>query len=791
MASRFHCGSFVWVMLIQGCGVLAAAGPAWAQSDATLQGRVVAAANGSPVARATVTLRSARGSDVYEVATDVAGRFVFQAVRPGEYRLRAFAADFEPRELTVTLEPREIRIVTVTLALPAVQVRLDVAAEGLPASVHAPSSTLLTAERLADVPAFLQRSFTDAIVTLAPGMVRGHDDFVHIRGQEVALNPIVNGVSFWENAHALFSAGLAPLIIETANVLTGGFPAEYGNRFGGVVDIVTKSGFSLPYRGGVTATAGGAGRRHVVGEMGGGRGRVAGYLFGSFAESARFISPPEPRALHDRGREGHGFLQVDANLDSAGWLRALAMVDGSAFQIPQTARDLAIRPEARAEQRTRQQTALIGWSRAAEATAVNGTLYERWSRGHLRPAAGPLTARAHVDRRLVTMGGKLDVTGFARLHVIKAGVDVVRLRPVERLSYDYAGYRRLAHELGLPHIHIVDDRIEFDGRATGGQVSGYVQDTISLGRLTANVGVRVDRYRLVVTATHASPRVNLAWAAGRGAVLHGSYNRFFVPPPVEGVLSTSAGLTRRIREIGVSLPPLRPVIEDQIEGGLGLPVREWQLAVTAYARISEHPVHTTVWPDARVYSYANFRAGRANGLEVKLERSAARRSGLGGFVNYALARVWLSDPVTGGFVTEAHHLGATTRFPAPMDQTHTMTAGATWRPAARGFWMGARLEYGSGTPIELAMDDHGHGGAEADHDEPTSAAIGARVPSHTFVDVSAGWDLLRSNGRPRLTVRVDVENVAGPARLLAQESEFSPAQYSIPRLVSVTARVSF
>ena len=112
-------------------------------------------------------------------------------------------------------------------------------------------------------------NLTDAIVTLAPGMIRGHDDFVHVRGHEIALNPSINGVSFWENPHAVFSPGLSPEVIDTANVMTGGFSAEYGNRFGGVVDIVTKSGLVMgnsgsldgQRRAGRPATSVGRGRR--------------------------------------------------------------------------------------------------------------------------------------------------------------------------------------------------------------------------------------------------------------------------------------------------------------------------------------------------------------------------------------------------------------------------------------------------------------------------------------------------------------------------------------------------
>jgi hypothetical protein len=40
--------------------------------------------------------------------------------------------------------------------------------------------------------------------------------------------------------------------------------------------------------------------------------------------------------------------------------------------------------------------------------------------------------------------------------------------------------------------------------------------------LTADLGVRIDRYDLLVSATHASPRVNIAFQAGGGTVLHAS-----------------------------------------------------------------------------------------------------------------------------------------------------------------------------------------------------------------------------------------------------------------------------
>ena len=768
--------------------------PARAQSEAAIRGELVADADGSSLVQGMVTLKSVATGESRRAAVDPAGRFGFTNVGPGEYVLTGEADGFTSRDVRVLLEPREIRTMTVRLPVRGVDVGVTVTADlpSLP-STHSPSSTVLQSEKLESLPVSQRTGLPDAIVTAAPGMIRGHDDFVHIRGEEVALNPLINGVAFWENAHAVFSAGLSPDVIDTANVMTGGFPAEYGNRFGGVVDIVTKSGLRVENSGSVTVNGGEAGRGSLLGDFGGHRDRVGYYAFGSMFQSDRFLSPPAPDAIHDHARGGHAFLQLDGNLGERGLLRATLMGGGANFEIPMTAGDVELRPHAQATQRTRQQTAIVGWTRATSELTVDATFYQRWSRSELLPAADPLAAHASLTRELGTIGGKVDVTRFIGRHSIKAGVDAVQLRPDEALAYDYAGYREFAHLVGLPHIHPTDNTINFAGDQSGGQVSGYVQDDIRLGeRVTADLGLRIDRYDLVLSTTHASPRINLATQVGGGAVVHASYNHFFVPPPIEGVLSSAAGLTERIREIGFGLPPVQPTTENQFELGASTPAGPVQLGLTGYYRLSDNPVHTTVWPDARIYSYASFDRARAYGLEARADIPRLARYGLTGYFNYALGRVYFYNPVTGGFVTEAEHLDATNRFLAPMDQTHTMTGGLTYRHAPTGVWLGTAVEYGSGTPLGHGAAEDEHAEGEPAHTHAESGGTAARVPGHFTANVSFGVDVLRGSiGRPRLSFQVDIENVGNNLYLIAQESEFTPGQYSIPRLVSATAKVRF
>src|SRR5213594_2615067 len=73
---------------------------------------------------------------------------------------------------------------------------------------------------------------------------------------ELSLNTFINGVSFFDNPHQLFTPGLSPDIIQSVNIITGGFPAEFGNRFGGILDIVTRTGFDANNHGSVTIGVG-------------------------------------------------------------------------------------------------------------------------------------------------------------------------------------------------------------------------------------------------------------------------------------------------------------------------------------------------------------------------------------------------------------------------------------------------------------------------------------------------------------------------------------------------------
>jgi outer membrane receptor protein involved in Fe transport len=775
---------------------------AFAQGEGAIHGVVTARADGSVVAEALIELKG-NPPATSRATTSADGRFTFTRLTPGDYEVAVTHGSFQPRRFRLSLKPREVFTLDAALDLRRLEQSVNVAADVLP-SVHSPGSTLLTPDRLEQLPGAQRTNLPDAIITAAPGMIRGHDDFVHIRGHEVALNPSINGVQFWENAHAVFSPGLGIDYIESINVMTGGFPAEYGNRFGGILDVVTKSGSTLGRRGSFALGAGSAQRHNAAVEFGGVDGRLGYYATVTGFTSDRFLSPPSPRSIHNTGRGVRGFGRVDLRATDADAIRLMVMGDGVNFELPMDERDALLRPDFKNAQRARSQSVILSWDHVRSSNAVvSATAYQRWSTVRQFPESiDQYGAQTTAKRSLVTVGAKGDLTHLLGRHTLKAGVDLGFLRPREDFTYLSQPWITFTHlpEVNESHVHFrgpnlgagIPRPVLFSGSRNGAQGSLFIQDRMQLTpALTVDAGLRFDRYSLAISESHLSPRVNAAYRLPAGTVLFASYNHFFVPPPIENVLAGSAGLTRLVSEIGRALPPVHAIKEDQFEVGVTQPIAALTLGVTSYYRSSDDPAHTSLFPDSRFYTYASFEKGKAYGTEIKAEAPLIGNLGLSGYLNYAFGRVWFYNPVVAGFTTEAAHLSETSRFLAPMDQTHTLTSGLTYRHSPSRVWTAASFEYGSGTPGGHGAGDHAHDDGAAHEHAAGPGLCAARCPSPFTQNISVGWTAIVRGAQPRLSMQFDVENVSNRVYLLSKESTMVQGQYSKPRLISASLRMRF
>jgi outer membrane receptor protein involved in Fe transport len=785
--------------------------PLRAQGEGAIHGIVIAKNDRSALPNAQIRLEGRMIPLPLQTTSGDDGHFGFQRLVPGEYTVVAIHKDFAEERVRFLLKPREVQNITVELPLAALQESVEVKAEAEPiAGTYSPSSTTLQSQTVEDLPLDRRNNLPDMIAITAPGMIRSHDDFVHVRGHEIALNTFINGVSFWENPHTVFSSSLSPDVIQSVNVMTGGFSAEYGNRFGGVVDVVTKSGFLMNNEGTLTLGVGNALRNNAGIEYGGHTEKAAFYVYSSAFESGRFLSPNDVRSIHDTGRGMHNFLQLDFNSGSKDFFKFVLMGDGTNFQIPKTSLDEQYRSNDNSFERTRTQSAVFTWSHSfSNDTLLSTSFYQRWSHSILLPPDDPLASVpddqrknftvcsataltacysvARNEQTLNTTGLKGDLTHFLGRHTLKGGFDAVLLRPDDNLFFYGEGFVQYANVVGLNspvHLRGPDSGpIRFFQEKTGGQISLYVQDKIQVTKgLTADIGVRYDRYSLAMSDFHFSPRLNLAYRIARtGTVFHASYGHFFAPPAVENVLVSSAGLTRYLQDSPEALPPLRPIVENQFELGVMHPVfRNFHVGLTGYYRISNNPVHTVLFPDSRIYAYANFDKGRAYGMEIKLEVPTIQRLGLSAFLNYALSHVYFWNPVTAGFVDETHHLEDSGRFLAPMDQTHTLNAGFTYRHRKSGLWASMAFEYGSGTPTEQEQEKG-----------RTFGPLSDRAPQHFTQNLTLGWELIHKAEKPRLGLQFNIENLTNNVYVVSQESVFSPGEYFNPRFFSGSVKIRF
>jgi hypothetical protein len=127
-----------------------------------------------------------------------------------------------------------------------------------------------------------------------------------------------------------------------------------------------------------------------------------------------------------------------------------------------------------------------------------------------------------------------------------------------------------------------------------------------------------------------------------------------------------------------------------------------------------------------------------------------------------------------------------------MDQTHTLTAGATYVHRATGLWTGTAVEYGSGTPMGHGGAGHEHAPGEADHTHAQAIGTAPRVPGHFTANLSVGFNAFPDARRgPRLSLQLDIENLADNTYRIAQEGESSQAQFAAPRLIAATATIRF
>lgn len=708
------------------------------------------------VANASISLGHPDAAVVLTTSTDAEGKFRISAVEAGAYRLRVQAAGYyasvydfvlrsrQPVSLNIELQKEET--LRQSVEVPAHYLTVDPEKTG--------SSYTFSRQDLQRLPDPVVETTNDLVNNLMPGASDSHDNFLAVRGTEFSLHEFINGVSFLDNTQPQFSAGVSPQIFETVDLMTGGFTPEYGNRFGGVLDITTRSGADLAGHGDVNFRGATLDNYDLNADYGGQTGRLGYYFFADGFTSGRYLDPPEPQELFDFGKGSRATAQFDWQAGNKDAFKLLLMGSGANFQQPNIFDDQAVGRDA--QRHLRQYTAILGWLHTfSPQTLLHTSVYERTSSDEVLPTTDPVTPLSSASRSSFTLGVKSDLSHSWRGHLFKAGIDLVRLREGESFFFDSRG-----DPVVFP---------PFQGWAKGGQASFYVQDHFSPVRnLIVDLGVRYDHFDLVDADQQASPRVGLAYHLSKTkSVLHAAYNRLFSPPPIEYSLLASF-IGNNAIDPAQRVGNVRPYTQNYYELGWSQELApRVSLDLNAYLHTGRNSFENHEISISRIFVPINFDSARSKGLELVVNMRQLERLGITGRFQYALAKTYFYGPTTGGFAGDEPLVAGEKIIPA-FDQTHTGTAQLFYHNPWRGFWAGSAMRYGSGTIVEH----------------------GPRLPEHFTADLATGLTLWKAEPRS-FELEFDITNVGNSIYKIAKESEEIPIQYAPSRTVGGSLKFHF
>lgn len=704
-----------------------------------------------PIMGAKISLTSALLATPLTLDSDNQGRFIFARLSPGLYTVTIAATDFQPLTQSLTIAPRAIQALELELEPASINAVVEVkASRDLLNEVPESSLAIIDQTFIDQLPRARSTNLPELVAAFVPSAIASHDNFIHLRGNELSLNTSINGVSFIDNPHQYFAPGLDPGAIQSFSVITGGFPAEYSQRFGGVIDAVTRSGFDSNGHGAITLGASTFLRDTAALEYGGHTKKLGYFFYLTGFQSQRFINPPQPQQLHDFGKGLRSFAQLDYRANTSNTFHLLLFNSGANFEIPNTFDEQA---QGRGLfQRSREQTAILTWEHTfSPESLLTTSLSERLVSNRLLPTSDPISIQASGLRNTLTLGLRSDYTRLIDTHqTLKAGVELTGYRLREDFNFDP---RTFGEDLELSPFN-------FRGRKTGGVFGLYLQDRIKFNsHLVANIGLRYDQYNVLKSDRQLSPRINLAYTFARTrTTLHFAYNRLFALPPNENLL-----LSTFLADVG---QPPRPVKSNLYELGVRQALKD-QLVVslTTFYRNDNNSFELTELANVRNFLPTAFAKGKAYGVEFSAQLAEIRRLGISGYFNYTAQRAFQTGPVAGGFSDEMVAPGL--RNSPAFDQIHTGTTGITYQAHRRGLYLGVSLEYGSGTPSD-----------------------GVRLPSHLVGNFSSGIDLIERDKR-KISLQFNIENLTDRVYAIAKESEFTPLQFSGRRYFSGALRFNF
>jgi Carboxypeptidase regulatory-like domain len=711
------------------------------------------------------------------------GLYSLRALPFGVYRVQVQRTGFAPFSSLVEIRSETPLDYHVTLGLSVVETTVIVSDSDTLLDAHRTGGlNQLGSDTLRDRRASQPGRAVLDLVDTQPGWLLEANGILHPRGAEYGVQYVVDGVPTFDNRSPAFAPALDVEELQSMNVLTGNYPAEYGRKLGGVIDVVTSRDTSPGFHGKAALQAGSFATQS---------GYLSGqYPFGKTTASAsfdalhteRYLDPPVEQNYTNKASGGSAGARLERDLSDNDRIRLSVHSSRAGFLVPNEA--LQQQAGQRQDRDTQETVGQLSYQRVispallgsfhAMARDVSSAL---WS----NPLSTPILPQQ--DRGFRESYWTASVSGHNGAHEWKAGADAI----FSSINESFA-YRITAFRLGSLPIFDPDTpaTFRFAGRGQDREQSGFVQDLIRKGNFTFSAGLRWDRYSLLAQESAFSPRLGAAWhIPAAGLLLRASYDRAFQTPAIENILLASAEATRTLANAGVSLP-LRPSRGDFYELGLSKTLLGRLRVDGSYFRRN---IRDFADDNVLLNTGVSFPIAFANasiyGFESKIEIPHWGR--FSGSLSYGNLNGKGRLPIAGGLFLEdgsAGLLSSNSEFAITQDQRNTARARIRYQAHPR-FWIATGAGYGSGLPVESGALDPAvlvqqYGQRVVDR---VNLDRGRVRPSFSL-DVSVGADLWVHEKRS-LRLQADAVNVTDRLNVINFAGLLSGTALAAPRGLAI------
>ncbi len=531
------------------------------------------------------------------------------------------------------------------------------------------------------------------LVVTQPGWLYEGNAVLHPRGSEYQTQFVIDGLPLTDNRSPSFGPEIEADDLESMSIYTAGFPAEYGRKMGGVVELNTKRNPDVGLHGEWILTGGTYNTLGSYGKIQETSGKNTFSLTASGGMSAHYLNPVVPENFTNSGTVGDFSGKYERDFNDKDRLILSVRHELSRFDIPN---------EQLQQQAGQLQTGdnfetigSVNYTHIFSADSL-GTL-----EGFVRNNANDLYSNIFSTPIIAFQKNYFNEGYFKGTlskvyhnQEFKAGVESDNAFLHEKFNYSITDPTQFDPDTP-PTLSFAENRPDLEQ-------SAFVEDMIHLGKWTISAGLRWDHYQLILNENGVSPRVSVGYyIPSWKTVLHASYDRVFQTPSFENILISSSPQIDALSSDFLRLP-VQPSRGNYYEGGgtkafgdrMRLDVNVYRRDVTNYAD-DDQLLNTGVsYPIA-------FDHAIIYGAEGKLE--VVRLGQLSGYISYSymVGNVWF--PVTGGLFLGDDANAALTQltghFPDSQDQRNTARTRFQYQ-LMRRLWLAAGASYGSGLPFE-------------------------------------------------------------------------------------------